>query len=263
MSRGPTAGGAVMVTGGVALLTFGLVKASDWGWASPGIVASLVGAVVLLVTFFMHCLHARNPLIEPALFRIRTFSGASLAAVPFGISFGAMLLSLVLWEQGVWHWSALETGLAIAPGPFLVPVTSLLLAGRLIKRFGAPLVIAAGLVFFAAGCVWWALTVRIEPSVASALVGILFTGVGVGLALPTIVATAAGSLPPSSFATGSGVVNMIRQTGLAVGVAVLVAIVGGAVTPLDQLAAFKTAWWVMAGITAVSFLPLLMIKPQP
>jgi EmrB/QacA subfamily drug resistance transporter len=256
----PDAWGAVLVTAGVAALTFGLVKASDWGWSSPGLALSLAGAVLLLATFFVHCLRARNPLIDPALFRIRAFSGASLAAVPFGISFGAMLLSLVLWEQGAWHWSALKTGLAIAPGPFLVPITSLLLAGRLIKRFGAPRVIAAGLAFFIAGCVWWALTVTLAPSLPAAIGGILLTGVGVGLTLPTIVATAAGALPPSSFATGSGVVNMIRQTGLAVGVAVLVAIVGGAVTPLDQLAAFRTAWWVMAGITAVSFLPLLLIK---
>jgi hypothetical protein len=43
---------------------------------------------------------------------------------PFSIAFGGFLLSLVLWEQGVWHWSAMKIGLAIAPGPFMVPVTS-------------------------------------------------------------------------------------------------------------------------------------------
>ena len=54
------------------------------------------------------------------------------------------------------------------------------------------------------------------------------TGIGVGLTLPTMMATASSSLPPASFATGSAVVNMIRQIGLALGVAVLVAVLGTA-----------------------------------
>ncbi len=54
----------------------------------------------------------------------------------------------------------------------------------------------------------------------------LLSGVGVGLTLPTMMATGAGALPPPSFATGSAVINMIRQTGLAIGVAVLVAVLG-------------------------------------
>jgi hypothetical protein len=72
------------------------------------------------------------------------------------------------------------------------------------------------------------------------------------------------SLPPSSFATGSGVLNMIRQTGLALGVAMLVAIVGAPHSPLERLAAFERAWWIMAGLTMLSLVPLLLlIKPKP
>jgi hypothetical protein len=54
----------------------------------------------------------------------------------------------------------------------------------------------------------------------------ILTGIGVGLTLPTFMATGAGSLPPSSFATGSAVVNMLRQVGLAVGVALFIAVLG-------------------------------------
>ena len=144
-----------------------------------------------------------------------------------------------------------------------MPITSLFVAGRLIQRFGAARVILIGLAFFAGGCAWWAVFVGLASSLPVALVGILMTGVGVGLALPTIVSTAAGALPPSAFATGSGIVNMIRQTGLAVGVAVLIAIVGGAAAPADRLAAFRTAWWVMAAITASSALPLLLLRRKP
>jgi EmrB/QacA subfamily drug resistance transporter len=258
----PDAWGAALVTAGVGALTFGLVKANDWGWASAGVGVSLAAAIVLLATFVVHCLRASNPLVEPAMFRIRTFTGASLVMAPFTIAFGAMLLSLVLWEQGVWGWSALATGLAIAPGPFLVPVTSLLLAGRLIQRLGAAAVVALGLVLFAAGCIWWALAVRLEPDLVAALGGIVLTGIGVGLAMPTLMGAAAGSLPPSSFATGSGVVNMIRQTGMAVGVAVLVALLASSGPAAERVASFQRAWWAMAAITALGLLPTLLIRPK-
>jgi EmrB/QacA subfamily drug resistance transporter len=256
----PDGWGAALVTAGVALLTFGLVKANDWGWSSPGVLAGFGGGVVLLGVFAAHCLHANNPLVEPKLFASRAFTGASLIMAPFAVTFGAMLLSLVLWEQGSWHWSALQTGLAIAPGPFLVPVTSLLVAGRLIKRLGPAPVIVLGLAFFAGGCIEWALAVGLTPDPLVAIAGIMMTGVGVGLTLPTLMGTAAGSLPPSSFATGSGVINMIRQTGMAIGVAMLVALVGGVDAPAERLHAFRLAWWVMAAITAAGYVPLLLLR---
>src|SRR5260370_12989641 len=78
----PDAWGAALVTAGVALLTFGMVKANEWGWLSPTIDAGLVGGVLLLAIFVVHCLHARNPLVDPGLFRIRNFSRASLVIAP-------------------------------------------------------------------------------------------------------------------------------------------------------------------------------------
>ena len=163
---------------------------------------------------------------------MRTFSGSSLVAIVFSIAFGAMLLSIVLWDQNVWGWSALRTGLAVAPGPLMVPLFSFLVAGRLIARFGPGPVIGVGATVFAAGAAWWALAAGLTPDYAGDMLGgMLLTGIGVGLTLPTFMATGASSLPPQSFATGSAVVNMLRQVGLAVGVAVLVAVLGTPSSP--------------------------------
>src|SRR5579862_998175 len=107
-----------------------------------------------------------------------------------------MLLSRVLWTQDVWQWSALATGLAIAPGPLMVPVFSFLVAGRLTERLGAGAVIAAGSTIFAAGVAWWAVAMGLRPDyVGEMLGGMLLTGIGVGLALPTLMATGASQLP--------------------------------------------------------------------
>ena len=141
-------------------------------------------------------------------------------ALFFSMAFGAMLLSRVLWAQDVWHWSALTTGLAIAPGPLMVPLFSFLIAGRLTARFGPGVVIALGSTVFAAGAAWWALAIGLAPDyVNDMLGGMILTGIGVGLTLPTLMATGASTLPPHSFATGSAVINMLRQIGLAIGVA--------------------------------------------
>ena len=85
------------------------------------------------------------------------------------------------------------------------------------------------------------------PNAFAILGGMIPTGIGVGLTFPTLMGVAAGSLPPSSFSTGSGVVNMIRQAALAIGVAIFIAIIGAPETPLQRLHAFREGWWVMAG----------------
>jgi EmrB/QacA subfamily drug resistance transporter len=254
----PNLGAAALITAGIATLTFGIVKLNDWGWNAPAVMLSFAASAAMLALFVTHCLRSDNPFIDPALFRIRDFTRATLAMAPFSTAFGGFLLSLVLWEEGVWHWSAMTIGLAIAPGPFMVPVTSLLLARRLIARFGAATVVVAGLVIFAGGVVVWAVLAGPHPNLGFAVLCVIPSGIGVGLTLPTLMGLGTSALPASSFATGSGVINMVRQIGFAVGVAIFVAIVGTPGSAAAHIAAFRLAWWVMVGITALGLLPLLL-----
>ena len=232
--------------------------------ARPQSSESLAGAVVLIALFIVHCLTSVNPLIRPSLFRSRAFTGSSMVALFFSAAFGAMLLSIVLWEQEVWGWTALRAGLAIAPGPLMVPLMSFVVAGRLIARYGPAVVIALGSAVFGAGVAWWAIAMGLQPDyISDVLGGMILTGIGVGLTLPTMMATASSSLPPASFATGSAVVNMIRQTGLALGVAALVAVLGTAATHgLPELDAFRRAWWLIAGISCLGIVPALVLLRQ-
>jgi EmrB/QacA subfamily drug resistance transporter len=225
--RSPDVLGAVLVTAGVALLTLGLVKGNDWGWGSTATIVTLLAALVAIGWFTLNCARSANPLIDAGLFKVRAFSGSSLVALIFSIAFGAMLFSRVLWMQDVWGWSALQTGLGIAPGPLMVPLFAFGVAGRMIKRFGPGVVIGIGATIFAAGLAWFAATVTLQPNYVGEMLGsMILGGIGVGLTLPTFMSTGAGSLPPSSFATGSAVVNMLRQVGLAVGVALFIAVLG-------------------------------------
>jgi EmrB/QacA subfamily drug resistance transporter len=254
---------AGLVTGGIGALTFAIVKVNDWGLGSRGIGVVTAVAIVLLALFVWRCLTTDNPFVDPSLFRNRHYTGAALVMAPYSAAFGAMLLSVALWEQTAWGWSALKTGLVIAPGPLLVPITSLLFAGRLIARFGPAPVITAGIFSLAAGLVCWATMVGLEPNALSIVIGMIATGIGVGLTFPTVMGVSGGALAPSSFATGSGVINMIRQAALAVGVAVFVAIVGSPASPAERLAAFHRGWWIVAAIVLLALIPTFaLIRPS-
>jgi MFS family permease len=147
----------------------------------------------------------------------------------------------------------------------MVPLMSFVVAGRLIARYGAAFVITAGSAAFAGGLAWWALAVGRTPDYAGGVLGgMILTGVGVGLTLPTMMATASSSLPPPAFATGSAVINMIRQTGLALGVAILVAILGAHTRPgPGALPAFRHGWWAAAAIALAGIVPaLILLRPR-
>jgi EmrB/QacA subfamily drug resistance transporter len=253
---------AMLVTAGVGGLTLGLVRGDAWGWGSATTVTVLAAAVIALGLFWLRTARHHNPLIEPGLFRVRAFSGASVAMLLFSVSFGAMLLSIVLWMQDGWGWSALQTGLGIAPGPLMVPLFSFVVTGRLLARYGPAVVIGAGATLFAAGTAWWSVAVQLRPDYLLVLPGMLLTGIGVGLTLPSLMSTAASSLPPPSFATGSGVVNMLRQVGFAVGVAMLVAVIGSPHAAAAELTAFRHGWYATAGAGVAAALAAALLRRQ-
>jgi EmrB/QacA subfamily drug resistance transporter len=266
--RYPDMLGAGLVTAGVALLALGLVKGDVWGWGSAQTIGVLAGSVALIGLFVLHCLRHENPLVERHLFRRRSFTGASSVSVLYSVAFGAFLLSLVLLDQNVWHWSALKTGLAIAPGPAVVLPTTLLLGERLIIRFGMGVVIAIRACLFTVGALWFALFAGSKPDYfADIFPGLVIAGVGVGLTLPTMMASATSELPPENFATGSAVVNMLRQVGLAIGVAVLIAVLGTPRGPRSVLNAFDRSWLVTGAFSAAGALASLAIigvrRPAP
>jgi hypothetical protein len=85
----------------------------------------------------------------------------------------------------------------------------------------------------------------------------------VGLTLPSLMSTAAASLPPPSFATGSAVVNMLRQVGFAVGVAMLVAVLGSPHGPAAELTAFRHGWYATAAAGLGAAVAAITVRHRP
>jgi EmrB/QacA subfamily drug resistance transporter len=234
--------GAAELALGIALLTLGIVKGPEWGWADPRALASFAAAAALVVAFVLRSAHHQAPVIELPLLRVRSFALANLAAAVFFAGFGAMLLSGVLLLTELWGFSALKAGLALSPGPLMAAAFSVP-SGRLGGRIGQRPVAVAGGLTFAAGFAWILATVGATPEYASTfLPGFMLGGAGVGMTLGTLPAVAAATLPPDRFATGTAVFGMARQLGAAIGVAVLVALLDDSIGG-DLLAGLRRGWW--------------------
>jgi EmrB/QacA subfamily drug resistance transporter len=248
--------GGVVLIGAIGSLATALVRAPGWGWGSGRTLGMLAVSVVALLAFLARCRTHKAPIIALPLLRHRTFAWSNATAVLFSAAFAANLLAMVLWCETVWGWSALRTGLAVAPGPLMVPVFAAV-GHRLTARIPVGVVTAAGSLLLAVGSVLVLTTIGTEPSYATELLpGWLVGGVGVGLALPTILSSATSGLPAADAATGSAIVNMGRQIGAVLGISVLVAVIAGG-APAD----FRHAWEVVAGIGVAGAVTALRTSP--
>lgn len=257
----PDLAGALLFAAAVALLALGLVKSPEWGWGSSRTAAALVGSAALVLVFIWQSRRHVSPLIDPRLLRVRTFRWANLAMLMFNVSFAANLLVGILWMQQVWGWSAMTTGYAVAIGPVFVPITAAL-THRLLPSAAPARLVAAGSLVCAAGLVVMALRMGTEPNYWSGyLPGWVLGGVGVGLAMPNLMAGGTHDLHPTQSATGSAIVTMSRQIGFVIGVSVLFAIVGDrqGVAATD---AFVQTWWVAAAVLVLAAVAALGMAPR-
>ena len=250
-TRDPYAGTNVdwwgMSTLGIAIfcLTFGLVEGNQEGWGSPLIVSLFVAAAAFAGLFAATQRYGKYPMLTPALVKNRQFVGASTSLLLFGVGMMGTLFLTVLLFVNLWDYSELEAALAITP----VAVTAMLISpvvGRFANRFeprafGIPALLVTALALFALA------DLPAEPDFWSAVWRLALLGLGVGAMFPAVTIGSMGSIRGQELGLGSGIVNMSRQVGFAIGVALFVAVFTGAID--DRVA---DAHREVAGITRAS-----------
>jgi EmrB/QacA subfamily drug resistance transporter len=261
-------GGLVLIVA-IGTLALALVKGPDWGWGSSSTLVSFAISAIATAWFVVRSVRHDAPVVHLHLFRNREFTWANVAMVLVSVAFGTQLLGLVLWLQEGWGWSALQTGLGIAPGPAMVSVTAIGLR-RYTASLPAGLVAAVGTLLLGAGGVLIGVTLRADANYAAeVLPGWMIIGAGVGLALPTIVAAGTAGLAPHQTSTGSAVVQMGRQIGSVLGVAALVVVLGSSVGSAGDLDRFTEAWWwaglfaLLAAVAALAITPRRRAGTEP
>jgi EmrB/QacA subfamily drug resistance transporter len=221
------AGGALLMTGGLVCLTYGIVRTEALGWGSPVVLGSLALAASLIAAFaWVELRLAEAPLIPLSIFRLSQLRAANLVVVLMYAALFSMFFFITLYLQQVLRDDPLQAGLAFLPMTLSV-FTGSSLAPRVVARFGVRAAVSAGLLSATAGLL---LFTGIRPGgsyLTMVLPGALLSGLGMGLGLvgSTIAATQGVRRAQSGLA--SGLLNTSRLFGGALGLAVLSTIAAG------------------------------------
>jgi EmrB/QacA subfamily drug resistance transporter len=211
--------GAVLVSGGLALLVYTISRAPDVGWATARTILLLVASGALLVAFLVNERRVSDPLMPFHIFRVRTVTGANVVGLLLGAVLFANFFLLTLYVQNVLGYSALKTGVTFVA----TAGTAVLAAGvaqALTTKLGPKPVIVVGLLLLTGGMIWYS-QIPVHGSYASDLLpGYLMVGVGIAFAfVPVSIAALAGVVEREA-GLASGLINTSQQIGGAIGVAV-------------------------------------------
>jgi hypothetical protein len=207
---------------GLVALVYSIIEAPDQGWTSARTLAGLGAGVVVLAGFVAWERHRRHPMLDPRVFARRGLAAGSLSVfVQFFALFGFIFivlqyLQLIRGDSGlVSALSMLPMAAAMQPAAQLSPA--------LAARFGARAACAAGLALIAA-----ALLILSQLDATSGYwllaVGLIPLGAGLGLAMPPATSGITAALPASQQGVGSALNDLSRETGGAVGIAVLASV---------------------------------------
>jgi MFS family permease len=156
-----------------------------------------------------------------------------------------MFFGSILFLTDVWGWSIMQAGLAISPGPLVVAVTAPRF-GRLAGRIGQRPLLLIGGPLFALGGIWRIVFLETDPNyLVDYLPSMLLTGLGVAMCFPSLSSVAGQALPPNRLGVGGAVSQAVRQFGGTFGVAITIALVGGATTATQPLSGFDDVWWLI------------------
>ena len=209
----------------VFCLVLALVQANDpdKGWTSPYILALFGAALVALVAFVVGELRLRYPMADPRLFKIPSFAGSAIVAFTVSAGFFSLFFFLTLYLQNTLGFDALQAGLRFLALSGLILVGAPL-AGRLTDRIGPRPLLVVSTILLAVSVL---LMTRISSSQfdqtqwLALLPAFLLGGIASGMVNPPIATLAVGTVERRLAGMASGISGLCRQVGMAVGIALL------------------------------------------
>ena len=218
--------GAVLVTAGMLLLIYALIRAPEIGWSAAETISGLAGAAVLLAAFVATERRASTPLVPFSIFRIKGLAAANVTQLITFSGLYSMFFFLSLYMQSVLGYSPSHTGLAYLPltAGFMISAG---IATPLVPRIGTKPVIVGG-ALVASGGLYFLSHVPVDGAfVANLLPGIVLVALGAGAVFTGVTTAATEGVPADHAGVASGLLNASMQFGGAFGLAVLSAVATG------------------------------------
>jgi EmrB/QacA subfamily drug resistance transporter len=225
--------GAVLVTGGMLLLVYSLVRAPVAGWGSLRTILTLVGSAILLTMFAANEIRTRYPLVPFAILRVKGLVAADLTQLIAFTGFFSMFFYATLYMQEILHYSPIKAGAAYLPITAGFAVAGGM-ASQLVTRIGTRPVVVAGCLVAGAG-IYYVSRVPLHGSYVSDLLpGFLVMSLGAGSVFVSVTAAANAGVASDQAGLAAGLLNSSQQIGSALGLAILSAV---AITRTDHLIA--------------------------
>jgi EmrB/QacA subfamily drug resistance transporter len=211
--------GSTLVTGGMLLLVFALVKAPDQGWGAASTIVELAGAVALLVAFVINEQRSKSPLVPLSIFRVRGLVAADVTQLIALAGFLSMFFFLTLYMQNVLGYSPIQTGAAYLPLTFGVGISAGV-SSQLLARIGTrPVIVVGALV--AAGGLYYLSRVPVHGSYLTDLFpGLMIVSFGLGAVFVAITTAANAGVPADKAGLAAALLNASQQVGGALGLAI-------------------------------------------
>ena len=245
--------GTVLISAGLFGVVFGLVRGGTVGWGSNEVVTSLLAGAVLIVAFVAFERRVSTPMLPIELFKSRQFSLINVIAMFMSLGmFGAIFL-LAQFLQTVQHYSPLSAGLRTLPWTGM-PIIVAPIAGALVERVGAKMLVGTGMALQAIGLAWFAAVLQPTTPYLDAVPAFVLSGIGMSLFFVPVASIVLGAVPKSREGIASGTNNAVRELGGVLGVSVLGAIFasfGGYESGTSFVHGLTPAVWTGAGIVAL------------
>jgi EmrB/QacA subfamily drug resistance transporter len=217
-----------LVTSAVGLfaLTYAFIEANNYGWGSSRILGAFAVAAVMLVAFVVLEGRQRVPMLELALFKNRTFSGANGSMLFVGLAMFGTFFYVSIYMQQVLGYSPVQAGASFLPMTLLIILIAPR-AGALTDKVGSRWLVGGGMTLLAVMLFYYS-QLGANESFWAILPGLLIGGIGMGSTMTPLTAAAMSAVAVDKAGVGSAVLNSARQVGGSLGIAVMGAIVASA-----------------------------------
>jgi EmrB/QacA subfamily drug resistance transporter len=219
--------GAVLITGGLMTLVYGLTLASQSGWTNPTTLTIFGVSLAMIAAFLFNETKSKHPLVPLSIFRIRNVSGGNLIMLPVVAGALGMFFFCSLYVQDILKFSPVQSGLAFLPVPVLIGIISFQ-APKLLMKFGFKKLAIAGITLTTTGTFLMSLLNIDSSYLFHMLPAFLVLATGFGISFVAITVAATSGIPGEEAGLASGLINTSQQIGGALGLAILAVVAASA-----------------------------------
>ena len=253
--------GAILVTGSLASLIYGVVNTTIHGWTSSSTLTwFIVGAAAMIGFLFWEMKVASHPLVPFRIFRSRTLSVANTVMFLVGGAFFAMWYFLTFYFQNILGYDPVRTGFAFLPMALAI-IIGAQLSSRILTKTGVKPLLLVGASLATLGFLWISL-IKIDSSYWGAIfVPSILCAFALGMLFAPLATAATADVERSESGLASGVLNAARTIGGAIALAVLATVATSRsatflhpTSPMALVGGYQRAFQISALITFIGLM---------